>query len=318
MCVFIQLITFSKPVCPSLAKPQKRIIMKAFKNIRRSVAISSLLLVPALEAISNAQVQVEVTPSNMNGWTLNSFDGNGNIVNSGPYDGTAAMTTGPATPPLGVGSAHLATPVGAGDGAAAIATESYDGTPLASITALSYYAYDVTNNMQQFPYLGISINTGAIDLSGDGGALAGMTDTIFFEPPYQQAATGNPGLPDQGPTTQNVWQGWNAYVGGYWDNDGVATPGTGVMPLSTFKTDFPDATIQNGGFAGLGGIALQVGFGSSGETEDGYVDAFTIGVAGVNTTYDFEPDSVPEPASAGLLLVGGATALMRRRRRTAQ
>jgi hypothetical protein len=288
--------------------------MKAFKNIRRSVAISSLILVPALDAVSKADSTVVVTPSNMNGWTLNTYDGNVNNTTGQPNSGAAEMVTGPATPPLGIGSAHLATAVGGGDGAAAIATESYDNTPLAAITALSYSAYDVTNNGQQFPYLGISINTGAIDLSGDGGALAGMTDTLFFEPPYQQVSTGNPGLPDQGPTVQNVWQGWNAYIGGYWDNDGVATPGTGVMPLSTFKTDFPDATIQNGGFAGLGGIALQVGFGSSGETEDGYVDAFTIGVGGVNTTYDFEPNSVPEPASAGLLLVGGATALMRRRR----
>jgi hypothetical protein len=85
--------------------------------------------------------------------------------------------------------------------------------------------------------------------------------------------------------------------------------------LSTFLADYPDATIVSGPYPGLGGIALRVGFGSSGETEDGYVDNFTIGVAGVNTTYDFEPNSVPEPASAGLLLVGGATALLRRRRR---
>jgi hypothetical protein len=282
--------------------------------IRRSIAIASLILVPTLEAVSRA-AQVEVTPTNMNGWTLNSFDNNGIIVNSGPYAGTAAMAYGPATPPLGVGSAHLATPVGAGDGAAAIATESYDGTPLASITALSYSTYDVTNNGQQFPYLGISINTGPVDLSGDGGALANTTDTLFFEPPYQQPSTGNPGLPNQGATVQNVWQGWNAYIGGFWDNDGVASPGTGVMPLSTFTTDFPGATIQNGGFPGLGGIAMQVGFGSSGETEDGYVDAFTIGVLGVNTTYDFEPNAVPEPASAGLILVGGAATLLRRRKR---
>jgi len=288
--------------------------MKAFKSIRRSIAISSFMLVPAMEAVSRADTVV-VTPSNMNGWTLNSFDDNGNIVSSGPYDGTAAMATGPATPPLGVGSAHLATPVGAGDGAAAIATEGYDGTPLTAITALSYSTYDVTNNGQQFPYMAVSINTGAVDLSGDAGALANTTDTLFFEPPYQEPATGNPGLPDQGATAQNEWQQWNAYVGGYWDNDGVASPGTGVMSLSTFQTDFPDATIANGGFAGLGGIAMQVGFGSSGETEDGYVDAFTIGVGGVNTTYDFEPNAVPEPASMGLLVVGGGAALMRRRRR---
>lgn len=288
--------------------------MKAFKNIRRSFAISSLIFVPALEAISNAQVQVEVTPSNMNGWTLNTFDGSLNNTTGQPNSGAAEMVTGPATPPLGVGSAHLATPVGGGDGAAAIATEAYDGTLLSSVTALSYSTYDVTNNGSQFPYLAVSI------AQNDG---SGNTDTLFFEPPYQQPATGNPGLPNQGPTVQNEWQAWNAYVGGFWDNNNIGSPGTaespsnpGVMPLRAFEAAYPAATIASSGFPGLGGIALQVGFGSSGETEDGYVDAFTIGVAGVNTTYDFEPAAVPEPASAGLLFLGGSAVLMRRRRRS--
>jgi hypothetical protein len=283
--------------------------MKAFKNIRRSVAISSLILVPALEAVSRADSTVVVTPSNMNGWTLNTYDGNVNNTTGQPDSGAAEMVTGPATPPLGVGSAHLATPVGGGDGAAAIATESYDGIPLAAVTALSYSTYDVTNNGQQFPYLAISI------AQNDG---SGNTDTLFFEPPYQQPTTGNPLLPDQGAPVQNQWQSWNAYVGGFWDNNGIGNPGVGspgVEPLAAFEAAYPLATIANGGYPGLGGIAMQVGFGAPGETEDGYVDDFTIGVAGVNTTYDFEPNAVPEPASTGLLLVGGGAALMRRRRR---
>jgi hypothetical protein len=259
---------------------------------------------------------VVVTPSNMNGWTLNSFDPDGNIVNSGNYFGTAAMATGPATPPLGVGSAHLATPVGFGAGGAAIATLSYDGTLLSSITSLSYSTYDVTNNGQQFPYLGIKINT------NDPNPNHASTDTLFFEPPYQQPSTGNSALPDQGPTVQDQWQSWNALVGGFWDNNGLATPGTGVEPLSFFlaPTAYPLATIAQGSHPGLGGIAMRVGFGSDGETEDGSVDAFTIGVADVNTTYDFEPDTaaVPEPSRiiaraglGGMALIGLAWRLRR-------
>ena len=147
---------------------------------------------------------------------MNSFDYTGTIVNSRPYFGTAAMAVGPATPPLGIGSAHLATPVGAGDGAAAIATEQYDGTLLSSITSLGYSTYDVTNNGQQFPYLAISIN------ANDG---HGTTDTLFFEPPYQTPGAGNPSLPNQGATTMNTWQTWNALEGGWWDNNGIASPG---------------------------------------------------------------------------------------------
>jgi hypothetical protein len=256
-------------------------------------------------------------PVELHGWTLNSFDNNGAIVNNGPYFGTAAMATGPATPPLGIVSAHLATPAGGGDGAAAIATEQFDGTLLSSITSLSYWTYDFTNNGQQFPYLAISINF------NDPNNPNPSPDTLFFEPPYQQPSTGNPLLPDQGPTVQNTWQNWNAFIGGFWDNNGTAGAGTGgppVEPLSAFVATYPLATIANGGFPGLGGIAMQVGFGSSGETEDGNVDAFTIGVAGVDTTYNFEPDTaaVPEPSKiialaglGGMALIGLAWRLRR-------
>ncbi len=279
---------------------------------RTTVLAISALAIASLVGSRAMAAQVNVTPSNMGIWTLNSFDDNGNIVSNGPYFGTGALAPGPPTPPLGSGSAHLATPVGAGDGAAAIATENYDGIPLAAITSLSYSAYDVTNNGSQFPYLAVSIQTN--DVNSD-------VDTLFFEPPYQTPSSGNPGLPNQGATVQNIWQNWNASVGGWWDNLGVvSSPGTGVEPLSTFLAAYPGATIANGGFTGLGGIALQVGFGSSGETEDGYVDALTIGVGGVNTTYNFDPNPVPEPgtlALAGLALLGLVPVAGRRLRRAA-
>lgn len=275
--------------------------------------VAPVALLAAMSVSRGFADQVNVTPSNMNGWTLNSFDDNGNIVNSGPYLGTAAMAPGPATPPLGTGSAHLATPVGAGDGAAAIATENYDGTLLSSITSLSYSAYDVNNapNDQQFPYLAVSIDTHTKDGNGNE-----VFDTLFFEPPYQTPGSGNPSLPDQGATVQNVWQSWNAFVGGWWDNNGVAGPGTGVEPLSAFLAAYPNATIANGGYPGLGGIALQVGFASSGDTFDGYVDDFTIGINGVDTTYNFDPSPAPEPAElVGLLGMGGVGLLLVTRRR---
>jgi hypothetical protein len=270
-------------------------------------SLIACIVVATVACAAWGDTQVNVTPSNMHGWTLNSFDDNGSIVTSGPYAGTAQMVTGPAIPPLGTGSAHLATPVGFGDGAAAIATESFDGRALSSITSLSYSAYDVTNNGQQFPYLAVSVATGDPN---------NPTDTLFFEPPYQTPSTGNSSLADQGDTVQNVWQTWNAYVGGFWDNNGVAGPGTGVEPLSAFLAAYPDATIASSGFPGLGGIALQVGFGSNGETEDGYVDDFSIGFGGSVTDYNFDPSGVPLPSTAwacGVLMAAVAVWRIRRR-----
>jgi hypothetical protein len=299
--------------------------MKAFKLIRRLVAIGSLSVISMIAGVSNAD-PVVVSRANMQNWTLNVFDGGGNIVTGAPYsNGTAAMVTGPATPPLGVGSAHLATAPGGGDGAAAIATEQFDGTPLAAITSLSYAEYCTTSsNGSQVPYLAVSINTGAVDTTGAGNVNA--LDTLFLEPAYQQPAYTS--QTNQGTTQLDEWQTWNAdqtTTGAFWDNQGfLSTPGAnegpsepGVQPLSAFIAAYPDATIANGGFAGLGGIAMQVGFASSGDAFDGNVDAFTIGIAGVNTTYDFEPTPVPEPASMGLICLAGSALLMRRKKRTA-
>jgi hypothetical protein len=271
-----------------------------------------------------------ITPSNLQGWTLNSFDDNGNIVNSGPFDGTAAIVTGadspqgPPAPPDAIGSVHLATPPAVPvvdpnnlppGGAEAVATENLDGTLLGTITSLNYWAYMANNgpeNGQQFPYLAVSINTN--DLAP--GALA--TDTLFFEPPYQQGASDGTGaVTAQQATALDTWQEWDALDGAWYDNNGIGTPGTyespsepGVQPLSAFLSAYPLATIANGGFPGLGGIAMQVGFADATSQFDGNVQDLTVGVAGVDTTYAF----VPEPASFSLVGVGAAL-LMRRRRR---
>jgi hypothetical protein len=165
-----------------------------------------------------------------------------------------------------------------------------------------------TNNGQQFPYVAVSFSS-----TGVGPA----DDNIIFEPPYQTPPSNNPSLPDQGPTAMNTWQTWDAKDGGWWDGNSLAgTPGTGVMSFATAVADYPNATIAGFGAPFLG-LEFQVGLASSGETFDGNVDNVTLGVNGVNTTYDFEPNAVPEPASMGLICVGGAAVLMRRRKRAA-
>jgi len=236
-----------------------------------------------------------VSPSNMNGWTFLTTDNSGAPA---PGNGnTAQMVTGPGTPPLGTGSAQLATAANQGDSSAQINTSLYNGIALSSLTSLSYSTYDTVNNGQQFPYLKIYLNNG---------------DALYFEPPYQTAATGNPALPDQGPTVLNEWQTWNALSGGWWDDSGGFTPGTGVGSLATYLSTNSAVLIE--------GISLRVGYASPSDNFNGYVDNVTVGTASATTTYDFEPDStspVPEPttfiAGALLLLPFGMAPLRRLR-----
>ena len=161
--------------------------------------------------------------------------------NPGYAGSVAQMVYGPASPPLGVGSAQLATAPSHGDASASITTSSFDGTPLSSLTSLSYSTYDTVNNGQPFPYLALSVSLN--------GTPTGPQDVLFFEPPYQSPATGNPSLPNQGAPVMNTWQTWNALEGGWWDNNGNFNPGTtegstpGVNSLTAFLLLYPNATL---------------------------------------------------------------------------
>jgi hypothetical protein len=283
-----------------------------------TAAFSSLVLVAGLAA--SARADVVVTPTSMGDWAFANADVNGTVGNN--PTGVGQMVTGPATPPLGIGSANLATGNGTtgGDGAEILSNTDYAGVALSSLTALSYSTYDTLNNGQQFPYLQLEIATGLT------GAGQPAFDQLFFEPPYQTSSSGNPGLPDQGATAMNTWQPWNALEGGWWDNDGFCNPGSGVESLSACTSTFVDPTIVNtfgtaGVLDGVGGLQLEVGFAGAGDQFNGYVDAVTVGVSGTSTTFDFEPNSAPVPEPASLAIFGAALAgfgvLKRRRRKTA-
>ncbi len=240
---------------------------------------------------------VVVSPTSPNGWVLTTFDG---TYTENGAAGTAAYVTGPATPPAGTGSVNLATNAGYGDGGAMVGTSAYSGTLLSSITSLIYSTYMTVNNGQQFPYLAISFST---DGSGDPGSI----DNAIFEPPYQTPSSGNPSLPNQGDTALNTWQTWDALDGG-WDLDGA--DGTNVVSWATVLSTYPNATIMDWPtpYQFFLGVQFQVGQGSSTDNFNGNIDNFTVGINGVNTTYDFEatgPNPVPEPITLASLAMMG-------------
>jgi hypothetical protein len=261
-----------------------------------------------------AAADVVVSPAHMGDWAFANSDENGTV--GANATGNGQMVNGPATPPLGNGSANIATGNGTsgGDGAEILANSGYEGVALSSITTLSYSTYMTSNNGQQMPYL-------RLEVTYNGGTAF---DQLFFEPPYQTPGSGNASLPDQGASVLNTWQTWDALSGGWWDNAGLCGgPGTNVVSFAACVAALGDAEIVNdrgvpGVLEGVGGIQFTVGFTSDTDISDGNVDNFTIGIDNDNVTYDFEAadaSPAPEPFSIPQFGAGLSGLAFSRRRR---
>ena len=227
------------------------------------VIVAAVLTVPL-------SAQLVVTPTNTQGWQLTTSSGAGNVPPPAAY-----LAPGFETPPLGSGSLHLGVGQDGNDNAQA-RHPGYAGTLLSNLTALSYSTFtEVDGSGGQAPYLMLQI-----DNTGDGAADA----TLFFEPAYQTGSYPGDPVPNQGALVPDTWQTWDALAGGWW----VGTGGPPLVTLATYVASNPTATIVNTA-SGLGGVRIVTGFG--GGAWDNYLgaaDNFTIGVSGVNTTYDFE------------------------------
>jgi hypothetical protein len=247
------------------------------------VSMSVLISQKALAAT------VVVSPSSMDGWAFYNTDNNFTL---GAGSGTYGMVTGPATPPLGTGSAHMATAAGHGDEEVQLRNGDWAGTPLSAITTLSYSTYAAAWNGQQDTFLDIYINT-------SGNAGGGYDDRIIFEPDYGSSdfVAGGPA-----PPVLDQWQTWNVLNGRFYDDNGNGGDGgANALPWSSFTALYPNAVLVNDdGNGGVGGLRITIGAVNPNQSADDYVDNFTIGTAAGATTYDFEP--VPEPSS---LVLGG-------------
>jgi hypothetical protein len=231
--------------------------------------VVGLMAFPALGGFAASSTTVTVLPSDV-GTSWFTAD-----TRSG---GDVSFVSGPAMPPLGTGSLQMTTTDanGSSNAKAQLFNYSYIGTPLSSITELSYSDYrssSSTNSAAQ--RIGLNIE---VDFVGDGSSYT----TLVFEPIYQADGIGA--------LSTDTWQSWDAINGGngiWWSTKDI--PGVCAfncfVSWNTIVTNNPNAKI-------LGGLGFNIGSGWTGQFS-GNVDALEVGVAGNTTIYDFEPALTP-------------------------
>ncbi len=213
---------------------------------------------------------VTVQPSTLNGWSF--FEevatGNGDFV------------VGPATAPLGRGSAEFSIDA---TGRLLLGTVDYAGLRLDEIVSLSYDTYRSAPDGSVFaPTLQFNIDYDLTD--SDTTTWQGR---LVFEP---YLTSGNTVLDD-------TWQTWDPLAGEWWSS---GAPGNTVCPQGNpctwneVLTNFPNAGIwpNDNPFdtsTPLGTTQFKAG-GPWSPDFVGNVDNFMIRVDDIRTTYDFEPD----------------------------
>jgi hypothetical protein len=208
-----------------------------------------------------------VSPADQKGWLF--FDDFGSGTGSGGFE------AGPATPPLGSGSAFLTV-----DATARRAFETfgaYGGTRMDDISSLRYGSYQ-DNNSNTVVAISLQFDID-YDLNDADNTFQGR---LAFEPYLT------------GTVQQNVWQTWDAYAGKWYGSKttaivggvSVAQPCQPATPCTWAQvlTLFPNAGVRNTASSGLlfkAGGPWSPGF-------DGNVDAFKVGIGSFRTNYDFE------------------------------
>lgn len=221
------------------------------------------------QGVANTVVVSYVTP---NGWFF--FD---DLPGTGT--GSGGFEIGPATPPLGNGSAFLTVD---SQGRHALGVFNYNGTRADDLLALLYQSYQ-NNNANT-----VVANSLQFDIDYDlNDAATAYSGRLVFEPYLS---------PAQGAVAQNVWQNWDAR-GGMWYGTrttvtvnnvaGVTQPCQPASPCTWAQvlSLFPNAGVRNA----AGSAVLFKAGGPWAPGFDGNVDNFRLQHNGALVTYDFEP-----------------------------
>jgi hypothetical protein len=243
-----------------------------------------------------SQTIIKVTESDRHGWDKDE-----------QYLGKIRFANGPSKPPLRKGSLEFNAPENGHARQIRMRNSNYSGILLSSITQLNYSTYvQKAGSNRDVPLLVL-----LVDIDGDGKAVGdGVKDGdiphITFIPRFQNGkdTTGIPtkygwykpkktadkGIRWQHPVRQNAWQTWDLLHGG-WVNWTVVNNTVDTSPslfsLDSFIAQHPNARIVNDRRGG--GVRIQAGGPDMSDNFIGNIDAFTIGINGKTTVYDFEP-----------------------------
>ncbi len=228
----------------------------------------------------NGAGTVVVYPGNMHGWSFYAHN-----THTTCADTTCTMVAGPTGQPLGSGSAQLRTTSGA-DSRSLMITD-YQGVRFADITQLGYWSYRQGGAGKPI-YLQVNVD---YDLNDSD---VSQTSRLNYEP-----GLGSGEIPNA------TWQQWNATTGTFWWNDAPTVIKGGVSVTNPCKQTTPcswTTLLQNFPNLGLHGTAGALYLRAGWTQYKGNVDAFSIGINGATTMFDFElasPSLVPATAPRG-------------------
>ncbi|HMT08912.1 MAG TPA: hypothetical protein PKA82_12980, partial [Pyrinomonadaceae bacterium] len=210
---------------------------------------------------------VTVTPTAMLGWSF---------VQENAGVASGRMMTGPATPPLGTGSARITVDAAAGQ---AFMKDAYSGVKLSEITALSYSTYQhFGGNPSIHATLAFDVDSDVTD------GINGYQGRIVYEPYNDPANTFTPA----------TWQTFDAMspTAKFWGSgSGPSRPFSNSCPQMAPCTKaqilllYPNLGIRNNVVGSIGRVIFKVGSGAA-PGLDSSVDNLVIGVNKFNDMYN--------------------------------